>query len=94
MSGLFCVGKGWTVKPLGTRFFFDASRPRAYTHRPNPNAAAMSLDRNLTHPAVVEYLESLAPLAPLATYLIDTVDGNADRRREAPPLGKPRRDQA
>ena len=36
----------------------------------------MSIERNLTHPAVVEYLESQPPLALLAADLDDTVEGN------------------
>ena len=36
----------------------------------------MSLERNLTHLAVVEYLESQPPLVPIAANLDDTVDGN------------------
>ena len=36
----------------------------------------MPLARNLTHVAVVEYIESQPPLAPLAADLDDTVDGN------------------
>ena len=36
----------------------------------------MSIERNLTHPAVVEHLESQPPLALLAADLDDTVEGN------------------
>ena len=37
---------------------------------------ALSLDRDMTHPAMTEYLESQPTLAPLAADLNDTVDGN------------------
>ena len=37
---------------------------------------ALSLHRDMTHPAMTEYLESQPTLAPLAADLNDTVDGN------------------
>ena len=40
----------------------------------------MSLARNLTYVAVVEYIESQPPLATLAANLDDTVDGNVHMR--------------
>ena len=43
---------------------------------PTENNLIMSLDRNLTHVAIVEYLDSQPQLAPLAASLNDTVDGN------------------
>ena len=45
-------------------------------HRESILYMALSLDRDMTHPAMTEYLESQPTLAPLAADLNDTVDGN------------------
>ena len=46
------------------------------------SSADMSIERDLTHAAFTEFLATQPTLAPLATELNDTVDGNVTATRE------------